>query len=85
MLTLRPSEEIVLGDRLELQARAVSVCTDDVEPIASNVFCADGKSDNSGVVACEEVLAPGLETRPLLPLRQLHEPRRLQPPLRLVA
>lgn len=26
-----------LGDWLELEARAVSVCTDDVEPIASNV------------------------------------------------
>ena len=47
-------------------------------------LCADGESNDGGVVACEEVLAPGLETRPLLPLQQLHEPRRLQPPLRLV-
>ena len=47
-------------------------------------LCADGECDDGGVVACEEVLAPGLEPRPLLPLRELHEPRRLQPPLRLV-
>ena len=36
------------------------------------------------MVACEEILAAGLEPRPLLPLRELREPRRLQPPLRLV-
>jgi hypothetical protein len=36
------------------------------------------------VVACEEVLAAGLEPCPLLPLRELREPRRPEPPLRLV-
>jgi hypothetical protein len=45
---------------------------------------ADGEGDESGVVACEEVLPAGLEPRPLLPLRQLLEPRRLQLPLRLI-
>lgn len=58
--------------------------TNDVEPVASNVLGADGEGDEGGVVAREEVLPAGLEPRPLLPLRQLREPRRRQQPLRLV-
>lgn len=58
--------------------------TDYVKPIAGSILGADGEGDDGGVVAREEVLAAGLEPRPLLPLRQLREPRRLQPPLRLI-
>ena len=45
---------------------------------------ADGEGDEGGVVACEEVLPAGFEPRPLISLRQLCEPRRLQLPLRLI-
>ena len=45
---------------------------------------ADSEGDDGGVVACEEVLPAGLKPRPLLPLRKLLEPRRLQQSLRLI-
>lgn len=45
---------------------------------------ADSEGDDGGVIACEEVLPAWLKPRPLLPLRKLLEPRRLQQSLRLI-